>query len=322
MPGPRLTVVLSTIGMYDVLRRVLDGFERQSAQPGSFELVLAVDAAEPDPAAVEQAAGERPYAVRPVVGARPGLSANRNAGRRAARGGLVLFTDNDTVPVRDLVSEHLAWHERHPEPEVAVLGLVRWAPEIEVTTFMRWLDRGIQFDYPNIRGIDAGWGRFYGANVSVKRSFAERVGEFEEERLPYGYEDLDWSYRASKLGLRLLFNRSAVVDHHREMTLEFWKRRAARIAVSEREFTRLHPELEPWFRRLFTAAASQPPASGRGVRLAPWVPPWLPVVGPRVWHSLDLSYKQALAPFFLAAWDSPASEGPDLSERGAEAPPQ
>ena len=182
----------------------------------------------------------------------------------------MLFTDNDTIPHPDLVAEHLDWHASHPEEEIAVLGHVRWAPEIEVTTFMQWLDRGIQFDYPNIRGTEAGWGRFYGANVSVKRAFAERVGDFDEERLPYGYEDLDWSYRASRLGLRVLYNRRAVVDHLREMTLEFWKRRAARVAVSERAFTRLHPELEPWFHRLFTDAAAQPPASGRGLRLAPF----------------------------------------------------
>lgn len=319
MSGPRLSVVVPTIGMHDVLRRVLDGFDRQDAARGSFELIVASDAAEPDPAAVDSAVGERSYPVRRVSGARPGVSANRNAGRRAAGGPLILFADNDTAPTPSLVSEHLSWHEDHPEDEVAVLGQVRWAPQLRVTTFMRWLDRGVQFDFQGIEGTDAGWGRFYTANVSVKRSFAERVGDFEEERLPYGYEDLDWSYRASKLGLRVLYNRSAVADHHREMTLEFWKLRAARIAVSEREFTRLHPELEPWFLRLFTTASREPPASDRGVRLGRWVAPWVPIVGPRVWHSLDLFYRQALAPYFLEAWSSPASEGPDLSEREAEA---
>lgn len=319
MSGPRLSVVVPTIGMHDVLRRVLDGYDRQDAPRGSFELIVAADAGEPNPAALDAAVGERAYPVHRVSGARPGVSANRNAGRRAAGGSLILFADNDTAPTPTLVSEHLAWHAEHPQEEVAVLGLVRWAPQLRVTTFMRWLERGVQFDFQGIEGIDAGWGRFYTANVSVKRSFAERVGDFEEKRLPYGYEDLDWSYRASGLGLRVLYNRSAVMDHHREMTLEFWKRRAARVAVSEREFTRLHPELEPWFLRLFTAAAEEPRASDRGVRLARWVPPWVPVVGPRVWHSLDLFYKQALAPHFLEAWSSGASEGPDLSEREAEA---
>jgi hypothetical protein len=48
--------------------------------------------------------------------------------------------------------------------------------------------------------------------------------------------------------------------------------------------------------------------------------PWL---GRRVWASVDLAYKQALAPHFLAAWEE-ASNGrvgpaqPDLSEFASE----
>ena len=38
-----------------------------------------------------------------------------------------------------------------------------------------------------IEGVDAGWGRFYGANVSVKRAFAERV-----QRLGPGRERPDF----------------------------------------------------------------------------------------------------------------------------------
>jgi GT2 family glycosyltransferase len=307
--------------MYPVLRRVLDGYDRQDAPDGSFEVVVVADIADPDPDAIDAAIGERTYPVRRITGHMPGLSANRNAGRRAAGAPLVLFTDNDTIPVARLVSEHLEWHRRHPEEHVGVLGHVRWAPELRVTPFMRWLEQGIQFDYPNIQGIEAGWGRFYGANVSVKRGFAERVGDFEEERLPYGYEDLEWSHRASKLGFRLLYDRRAVVDHLRPMTLEFWQRRVRRIAVAERQFVQLHPEIAPWFHGLFTSAARRPPARGRGVGLARYVPPWVPWLGPRVWASADIAFKQALAPHFLEAWAECRAGGaaqPDLSERDAE----
>ncbi len=298
--------------MYPVLRRVLDGFERQDAEPGSFEIVVVSDKAEPDPAAVQEAIGSRPYPVRRITGQEPGVSENRNAGCAAACSPLVLFNDNDTIPVPELVSEHLRWHDRHPVKEVGVVGLVRWAPELDVTPFMRWLDRGVQFDYPNIEGIEAGWGRFYTANSSVKRSFFERVGGFDQARLPYGYEDLDWAYRASKLGFRLLFNRAAVVDHLRQMTLEFWKKRARRVAIAERQFVKIHPDVAPYFRNLFIDATRREPARRRGIKLAPYVPPSVPWLGPRVWTSVDLYYRQQLAPHFLAAWE----EWEEDDERG------
>jgi GT2 family glycosyltransferase len=317
---PELSVILSTLGNYDVLRRVLDGYSAQDAPPESFELLVVVDLADPDPGAVDEAIGTRTYPVRRLTGHLPGLSANRNTGWRGARAPLVLFTDNDTIPVAGLVSEHLAWHRRYPSTETAVVGHVRWAPELRLTPFMRWLDRGIQFDFGGIGGDEAGWGRFYGANVSVKKDLLERVGGFDEEGLPYGYEDLDWSYRASRLGFRLLYARRAVVDHLRhDMTLDFWKKRVRRIAVAERQFTRLHPEIKPWFFGLFSQAARQPSVRGRGVRLAPFVPRRMPWLGPRVWDATDLAYRQALAPHFLAAWEEAGTAGvgpaqPDLSE--------
>jgi GT2 family glycosyltransferase len=318
--------VISTLGNYAGLARVLDGYGRQEVEPRRFEVIVVSDRAEPDPAATERAIGERPYAVRTLTGAIPGLSANRNAGWRAAAGELILFTDNDTIPLRRLLAEHLAWHRRHPEPEVAVLGHVRWSPEVAVNPFMHWLDHGMQFDYPNIDGIEAGWGRFYGANVSVKRELIERVGGFDERRLPYLYDDLDFGYRADAAGMRLLYNRDAVVDHLREVTLDFWRSRMARAAMAEREFVRKHPEVEPYFFNMYSAALEHPPARGRGRHLIRRVPRRLPLIGERVWTSADIYFRQQLAPPFLEAWERDEREtapeegrtvAPYLLEHGA-----
>ena len=197
----QLSVVIPTLGGYELLDRVLAGLAEQDAAPGSFEVVVATDVAETQAETVERLLDDRPFAVRRVAGAVPGASANRNAGFAAARAPLVLFIDNDTIPAPGLVSEHLSWHAREPDETTGVLGLVRWAPELTVTTFMRWLDTGIQFDFANIEGTDAGWGRFVSANASVKRSFMGRVGGFDEQRFPYGYEDTDWAYLGEQAGL-------------------------------------------------------------------------------------------------------------------------
>ena len=317
--SPGLSVVISTLGNYGLLRRVLDGYERQTAAPESFEVVVVMDAADPDPDAVRVAIGERPFRVTRATGAAPGLSANRNAGWRAARAPLVLYTDNDTIPVPRLVGEHLESHRRHPEEEVGVLGLVRWAPELEVTTFMRWLDMGLQFGYANYDQVDLPWPAFAGANSSLKRAFIERVGDFDQEHFPYGYEDTDWAYRASKLGFRMVYNRRAVVDHVRPMTIEFYKRRIRRVAAAERMFTRLHPEMPPFWHERFSSAASFDRPRGRAARLARFVPRSVPWLGPRVWSKTDLYFRQVLAPDFLQAWEEAGNpEGdtaqPDLSE--------
>lgn len=309
MPGgadtaPRLSIVLSTLGNYEVLARVLDGYARQTAEPGAFEMIVVADQADPEPESVDAAIGERPYPVRRITGRMPGLSANRNTGWREARAPIVLITDNDTIPVPGLVEEHLAWHARQPAEEVAVVGHVRWATELKKTAFMKWLDQGMQFDFGTVDGDRGSWGHLYGANSSIKRSFIERVGDWDEVRLPYLYDDLDWAYRAKEHGLQVRYARDAVVDHLRhDANLEFWKQKMARLAQTERKFTEIHPELDPWFFRMFSFAARQPRPRGRGARMAEYVPGWVPWLGPKVWGAADLWWKQQLAPYFLEAWE-------------------
>jgi GT2 family glycosyltransferase len=302
--GPEISIVVPTLGRPVLVGRVLDRLDAQTAPAESFEVLVVADRKETGLEALDRAVGGRRYQARRLQASRPGASAARNAGWRAASSPVVLFLDDDVLPESSLVAEHLAWHRRSPDEEVGVLGHVRWADELAVTPFMRWLEHGIQFDYPSIQGEEATWGHFYTANASVKRALLERVGGFEEKGFPFGYEDLDLARRMKENGFRLLYNRAAVGEHLHPMDLEFWKRRVARIALSEREFTRRHPDFEPYFYELFSDAAARKPAGRAGERLARVVPPRVPVIGPRVWAMLDLRYRQALAPAFLEAWRS------------------
>lgn len=320
----RVSVVIPTLSDHDLLRRVLDGFGRQDTSPGTFEVLVVADIAEPDPAAVAALVEDRPYPVRLLSGSRPGASANRNVGWRAARAPVVLFTDNDTVPVPSFVSEHLRIHAAYPEREVAVAGRVRWARALRVTPFMRWLDSGLQFDFGSLAGEEGTWAHLYTSNASVKRAMLELVGGFDEVWLPYGYEDLDWGYRAREHGLRVIYNRRAIVEHWQPMTLEFWQRRAPRLARSEFVFTRLHPDVRPYFRQRFAGAALTPAGRGLGARLAWVIPPWVPIVGPLVWERAALHWLQEIAPAFMAGWEAAEAEAGDAkgaqagSERGSK----
>ena len=320
-PGrPQLSIVLSTLGNHAVLKRVLDGYERQDVGRGVFEMLVVADRAEPDPVAVDAVIGDRPYPVRRLTGRIPGLSANRNTGWRAANAPIVLFTDNDTIPVPQLVSEHLTWHHRYPEEATVVVGWVRWAQEVKMTPFMNWLDRGFQFDFHSIEGLEASWAHVYGANSSIKRSFLERVGDYDEERLPYLYEDLDWGYRARDHGLRVMVNRQAIVDHLGAMTLQQWLTRAPRLAASEWTFCRLHPQVPPWFHKKFSEAAVAPPQGSWAPAIARFVPRRTPLLGRRVWNRADLFWRQQIAPGFLAAWDDLVRSNPPSLQPAASAP--
>jgi GT2 family glycosyltransferase len=301
---PTLSVVIPTHGRAGLLARVVQHLERQ--REVAFELIVAMDAQATKVDAIYKAVVGSDLDARVLAARLPGASAARNVGWRAARAPIILFIGDDTLPERRLLAEHMAWHDRHPEENVSVLGRIRWADEIRVTPFMRWLDRGIQFDYSRIDEVDVGWGRFYTANSSIKRSLLERVGGFDEEHLPFLYEDLDLAYRLRPHGFKLLYNRAASVQHVHPVTVEEWKDRAAAVAVAEKEFVRLHPDVPPYFYNLFSEAARMPHARGRAIRLARWVPRRTPFLGSRVWQMADIAWRQALAEPFFAAWEDGA----------------
>jgi glycosyltransferase involved in cell wall biosynthesis len=283
---------------------VIRGLERQQPSPHGIEVLIGLDAHAPADEEARLATLEPSFPVAVRRANRPGASAARNAACRAARAPLILFLDDDIVPVARLVFEHTKWHCKNPEPEVGVLGAVRWSARVKVTPFMRWLETGIQFDYGTITSVDVEWQRFYSCNISVKPAMLERVGGFDEERFPFGYEDLELARRMSAHGLRLLYNDRALGEHLKTETLESWRRNLARIALAERRYTELYPDQRPYFYERFRAAADAPVARGRSARLTRFVAPGLPWLGRFVWRSYDLVCSQQLAPEFLGHWDA------------------
>ncbi len=319
MQRPQLSVVIPTFRNAEVLRRVLDAYEAQDAAPSSFEVIVAVDSADPDPGVLDGVIAGRSFSARRLTGELPGASGARNAGWRVAQAPLVLFTDDDTIPAPRLVSEHLRGHRDQLDESVAVVGHVRWARGLAVTPFMRWLERGVQFEFDSIRDDEASWAHLYSANVSLKRSFLERLGGFDAERFPFGHEDLDLGYRGHQLGLRVIYNRRAAVDHWRPMSLELWKRKAIRIGASGRRFHDLYPELPPTLWQRFSAAAARPAQRGRAARIVRFVPRRVPYLGPLLWNLADLYWRQQIAPHFLAGWDGAGAGARPLAQPGASA---
>jgi GT2 family glycosyltransferase len=276
-----LSVVIPTLGRSPALPAVLRRLR-------GVEVLLVAD-----PAGIVPAA---PPGVRLLRAERPGASAARNTGIAAATEPVVLFLGDDVVPRRDLLARHTRFHERRPEREAALLGRVFYR---RPTSFMRWLERGVQTNYRSIEAYGrAGWGHFYTTNVSVKRDLLEEAGGFDES-LPFLYEDLDLGRRLADLGMDLVYDRDAAGEHRHRTTLEDWRGRMEAVGEAERAFTDKHPDVEPYFRERFKPSQ----ARGRGARLARVVPPGMPWLGPKVWASAETYYGSELHAAFMRGWD-------------------
>jgi GT2 family glycosyltransferase len=294
----RLSVVIPTLNRPDALPRTLAALADQSFR--EFEVIVVEDvkngAPVPDPPPRMD--------MRTLRADAPGASHARNTGWRAAANPVVLFLGDDIIPSRQLLERHAALHDQNPGDEVGVLGHVDWARELKRSAFMVWLDHGIQFNYPSIRGTEAGPGHLYTANVSLKRAALERVGGFDAERFPFLYEDIDLGIRLFEQGFRLIYDKDATAEHLHDVTLERWKERMATQARAERAWIRHRPGEEPYFYTRFSAALKHPPARGRiGRALLPFVTRDTPLIGERVWQRADLYFRQQLGRPFVEAWD-------------------
>jgi len=293
---PELSVVIPTLGRPAILARALERLANQVGAP-DFEVIVVADAAEQDISHVSViAAGHRFGQAE-----RPGVSAARNHGLRIARAPLVLFLGDDILAEPGLLAAHAAAHARQSDEDeaVAVQGHVRWADELGRTPFMDFLDEGRwQFDFPREDEFDAGWGRFYACNLSVKRSFVIASGGFDES-FTWGYEELELACRLRDRGLALRWAPWARAEHLHRPEIAAWEDRMRRVARAERQMIELHPDIEPFFAR--RAEQILGARRGRGQRLRRLLPP-----NPRIRASTIAAYERRLASAFLSAWTAPA----------------
>ncbi len=227
-----LSVVVPTRDRASVLQRCLAALERE--RPA--EVVVVDDGSTDD---TPDVLGRHPW-VHAVRQGGAGRSAAKNAGVEVASGDLVLFLDDDVIATPGLVGRHERHHARHPEEHEALLGRVTWAPELEITRHMRWLERGgplfayDQIDDPD----DVSWRFLYTANASLKRSFLQPF----DPALPI-YEDAELGYRLSRRGLRLRYDPDALGHHLRVETPDLTERRMDEVGRAAALLHAKWPEL-------------------------------------------------------------------------------
>ena len=183
---------------------------------GTWEVVVADNGSTDGTAEVVRRFGAVDPRVRLVdAGARPGLSACRNAGAAAGRGRSFALCDADDLVGHGWVAA-IGGALRHREFVTGPLELDRLNPEWLAATRGRGDERGL----PTFYGV---FPYAHGNNLGLQRAAWERLGRFDED-FPNGAEDIEFGLRAWHAGVAVHFVEGAVVHYrYRGRPRELWR---------------------------------------------------------------------------------------------------
>jgi glycosyltransferase involved in cell wall biosynthesis len=209
MMSVAISVVVPSRGGAQRLPLLLDLLAAQT-QP-DWEAVVVVDGDVDDSASViEQYAAHAP--VRSIVfPENRGRPAALNAGFEAASGEVLLRCDDDLAPRPDFLAGHVGAHADGPR---GVIGMCRnLFPETAYAAAYGRRAYVRQRDAAYAAAAEDRW-HYWGGNVSVDRATWHRVGPYDESFRSYGWEDVDWGYRLSRLGVPIVVVPALETDHH------------------------------------------------------------------------------------------------------------
>jgi len=223
---PDLSVILINWRMGDDLRGVLPSIENHETFV-NYEVILVNKPSEDN---AEEIVANYPW-VRYIQHDIFGIAEMRNVGIRAAKGRYCLMLDADTDVLEGCFDELINFMDKHNRVAAAGGHTRRLNGEIEhnvkrfyslMTIIARrsfisriwpnnhWDQRHLMLDKDISKPYCGDW--VAGACFCMRRKAIEQIGLFDD-RYRFGFEDLDWCWRAKRLGWKIAFVPTAKIIH-------------------------------------------------------------------------------------------------------------
>lgn len=212
----RLSVIIPTCGRPESLERALRSLATQSAM--DFEAIVVCDGPDESTRALSETLS-LPFQLSWIFLPRQGgQAAARNAGAERAQHQVLVFLDDDCVPVPGWIEAHTKHHAR--SAQLVVLGRVESAYERPTKSAVENYLRGsaIAADARRDAALtdcvqDRGGRVWVGLNTSLPRKLFLSTGGFDPS-WRHVFEDIDLGERVAAAGGAFVYEPAAFVKHH------------------------------------------------------------------------------------------------------------
>lgn len=225
------SIVIPSYNRKSILEKCLEALFNQDYPSDKYEIVL-IDDGSTDETDKMVASLDPPCRLRYVRNnKRLGVPKSRNRGIRLARGKYIICVDSDIIVVPEFAQEHLKYHRLYGDG--IVNGELIYISSLEQVGKKR-------------KGVwDISFSSFDTANVSVRKKHIDKVGGFDVDLLPYGWQDVELGYRLKKIGLKSRKNPEALGYHFRKWAdtsnLDFLKEKELMRGMSGALYFKKHP---------------------------------------------------------------------------------
>jgi GT2 family glycosyltransferase len=228
MDLPSVSVVIPTHGRPELLHRCLSALMQQAYPADRIEIIVVEDGG-PGPAErvvrdLQVLHPSRRLTYLAVKQGGPGAA--RNAGLRHTSNDVIAFTDDDTIPHRQWLTE-------------SVRALTSGGDAVSGHTVVPLVDRPTDAE-ANVQGLERA--TFATCNVLVKRAWLDRVGGFDPQFRRAYREDSDLDFRLLEAGARIVRANDAIVVHPPRPEPPFASLRQQRNQLYDALLFRKHPE--------------------------------------------------------------------------------
>lgn len=242
----KISIIVPTYNRLQWLKLCLKALKNQTIIPEKFEVLIVVDGSKQIANIKYHIASIlRKFNYQILTQPHRGVAAARNLGIKKAKGKVVLLMSDDILACKNLIQEHLNFHQKYPADNIAVLGYVPWHPQLKLNLFLEWLYfSGLQADYNSLKDEEVvSFKCFYTSNVSLKKDFLLENGVFDEN-FKAAYEDTELSYRLKQKGLKIIFCKKALAYNLYPLTLPEFLSKMEATGKAGRFLFQKHPKLK------------------------------------------------------------------------------
>lgn len=218
---PQLSVIIPTYNRVNQLQKVLQGLAAQSLPAEQFEVIVISDGStDGTHDYLNQACF--PFHLHAIIQQNQGPAEARNRGVQEAKAGIFLFLDDDVFPDPELLRVHLEC-QLASGPNQIVIGSMLTPHDITLSPWVVWEQTLLERYYRQMADgtIKTTAREFFTGNVSIKKAFFQATGGFDTAFRRA--EDVEFAFRAERLGATFTFNPDAKGYHYAERSFNSWQ---------------------------------------------------------------------------------------------------